>query len=224
MPIVLASITGLDGTLEHALDLSGIFVFAVSGATLAVRRGFDAVGIVVLAIATSLGGGMIRDALIGELPPAALREQSYLLVALLAGLIVLVAHAVVERIERPVLVFDAAGLGLFCVVGAAKAMDAGLRPGSAALLGTITAVGGGVIRDVLAREVPAVFRPDTALTAIPAAAGAAATVVAWEADVYGPVAAVAIALAVLVVRLLALHFGWRAPVARRRGSGRELER
>lgn len=214
MPAVLASITGLDGTLEHALDLSGIFVFAVSGATLAVRRGFDAVGIVVLAIATSLGGGMIRDALIGELPPAALREQSYLLLALLAGVVVLVAHGVVERIERPVLVFDAAGLGLFCVVGAAKAMDAGLRPASSVLLGTITAVGGGVIRDVLAREVPAVFRPDTALTAIPAAAGAAATVVAWEADVYGATAAVAIALAVFAVRLLALRFGWRAPVAR----------
>lgn len=216
MPAVLASITGLDGTLEHALDLSGIFVFAVSGATLAVRRGFDAVGIVVLAIATSLGGGMIRDALIGELPPAALREQSYLLLSLLAGVVVLVAHGLVERIQRPVLVFDAAGLGLFCVVGAAKALDAGLRPASAVLLGTITAVGGGVIRDVLAREVPAVFRPDTALTAIPAAAGAGATVAAWEADVYGPTAAVAIALAVLVVRLLALHFGWRAPVARGR--------
>ena len=218
MPIVLASITGLDGTLEHALDLSGIFVFAVSGATLAVRRGFDAVGIVVLAIATSLGGGMIRDALIGELPPAALREQSYLLVALLAALVVLVAHGVVERLQRPVLVFDAAGLGLFCVVGAAKAMDAGLQPASAVLLGTITAVGGGVLRDVLARDVPAVFRPDTALTAIPAAVGAAATVAAWEADVYGATAAVAIALGVFAVRLLAMRFDWRAPVARR---GRE---
>jgi uncharacterized membrane protein YeiH len=213
---VLASITGLDGTLEHVLDLSGIFVFAVSGATLAVRKGFDAVGIVVLAIATSLGGGMIRDTLIGDLPPAALREQGYLLLALLAGLVVLVAHGVVERVERPVLVFDAAGLGLFCVVGAAKAMDAGLRPASAVLLGTITAVGGGVIRDVLARDVPAVFRPDTALTAIPAAAGAGATVAAWEADVYGATAAVAIAVAVFVVRLLAMRYGWGAPVARGR--------
>jgi uncharacterized membrane protein YeiH len=209
-------VTGLNGTLEHVLDLCGIFVFAVSGATLAVRKGFDAVGIVVLAIATSLGGGMVRDALIGELPPAALREQGYLLLALLAGLVVLVAHGLVERLDRPVLVFDAAGLGLFCVVGAAKSMDAGLQPASAVLLGTITAVGGGVIRDVLAREVPAVFRPDTALTAIPATAGAAATVALWEADAYGPVAAVAIASAVFLVRLLAMRYGWGAPMARQR--------
>ena len=211
---MLASITGLDGTLEHVLDLSGIFVFAVSGATLAVRKGFDAVGIVVLAIATSLGGGMIRDALIDELPPAALREQAYLLLALGAGVLVLVAHGLVERVQRPVLVFDAAGLGLFCVVGAAKAMDAGLRPASAVLLGTITAVGGGIIRDVLARDVPVVFRPDTALTAIPAAAGAGATVAAWELDVYGAPAAVAIVVSVFVIRVMAMHFGWGAPVAR----------
>ena len=216
MPTVIASITGLNGTLEHVLDLSGIFVFAMSGAALAVRKGFDAVGIVVLAIATSLGGGMIRDTLIGELPPAALREQAYLLLALVAGLVVLIAHAVVERLSRPVLVFDAAGLGLFCVVGAAKAMDAGLQPASAVLLGAITAVGGGVVRDVLARDVPAVFRPETALTAIPAAVGAGATVAAWEADVYGPTAAVAIASAVFVVRLFAMHFGWGAPMARQR--------
>jgi uncharacterized membrane protein YeiH len=212
---VLASITGLDGTLEHVLDLGGIFVFAVSGASLAGRKGFDAVGIVVLAIATSLGGGMIRDVLIGDVPPAALREQSYLGLALAAALVVLVAHSFVERLARPVLVFDAAGVGLFCVVGAAKAMESGLRPASAVLLGTITAVGGGVIRDVLARDVPAVFQPGTALTAIPAAAGAAATVIAWEADVYGAVAAVAIAVAVFIVRLLAMRFGWQAPTARR---------
>jgi uncharacterized membrane protein YeiH len=211
---VLASITGLDGTLEHVLDLSGIFVFAVSGGSLAVRKGFDLVGVVVLAIATSLGGGMIRDTLIGDLPPAALREQSYMVVALAAALLVLVAHALVERLRRSVLVFDAAGLALFCVVGAAKAMDAGLRPASGVLLGAITAVGGGVIRDVLARDVPAVFRPDTALTAIPAALGAGATVAVWEADVYGAATAVAIAVGVFVLRVLSMRFGWRAPTAR----------
>ena len=214
MAVVLASITGLDASLEQVLDLSGIFVFAVSGALLAVRRGFDAVGIVVLAIATSLGGGMIRDVLIGDLPPAALEAQSYLLVAVVAGLVVLVAHGVVERLERPVLAFDAAGLGLFSVVGAAKAVDAGLRPASAVLLGTITAVGGGVIRDVLARDVPVIFRPGTALTAIPAAVGAGATVAVAEADAFGPAPAVAIAVGVFAFRLLAMHHGWGAPVAR----------
>lgn len=206
---------------EHALDLSGILVFSISGALLGVRKGFDAVGIVVLAIATSLGGGMIRDVLIGDLPPAALEEQSYLLVALGAGLFVLVAHATVERIERPILVFDAAGLALFSVVGAAKALDFGLAPASAVLLGTITAVGGGVIRDVLARDVPAVFRPETALTAIPAALGAGATVAVWEADAYGVTAAAVTVLAVLAFRLLAMRFGWGAPVAR--GGGRAAD-
>jgi uncharacterized membrane protein YeiH len=215
MSIVIASITGLNSTLEHTLDLSGTFVFAVSGAMLAARKGFDVVGIVVLAIATSLGGGMVRDALIGELPPAALREQGYLLVAVGAALLVLVAHGVVERLDRPVLVFDAAGLGLFCVVGAAKAVDAGLQPASAVLLGTMTAVGGGIIRDVLARDVPAVFRPDTALMAIPAAVGAGATVAAWEADVFGAAVAVTIVVAVFVLRVVAMHLGWQAPVARR---------
>jgi len=205
---------------EHVLDLAGVFVFAVSGAMLAVRKGFDAVGIVVLAIATSIGGGMIRDVLIGDIPPAALRQQSYLATSIAAGLLVLVGHAVVERIERPVLAFDAAGLALFSVVGAAKALDFDLGPGAAVFLGTITAVGGGVIRDVLARDVPAVFRPDTAMLAIPAAAGAAATVAAWEADVYGWGSGAAIAAAVLTFRLLALHFGWGAPVARRGPSPR----
>ena len=215
---VTTTITGLDGTLERALDLAGIFVFAISGASLAVRKGFDAVGLVVLAAATALGGGIIRDVLIDDLPPAALREQEYLLVALVAALFVLVAHSLIERIARAVLVFDAAGLGFFCVVGAAKALDTGLRPASAVFLGTVTAVGGGVIRDVLARDVPAVFRPDTALTAIPAAVGAAATVAVWEADAYGPVPAVAIVVAVFGFRLLAMRFGWRAPVARQRSE------
>ena len=206
---------GLDGSLERVLDLCGVFVFALSGGSLAARKGFDVVGVVVLAIVTAVGGGMIRDALIGDLPPAALRDQLYLVVAVAASLVVLVAHAWVERLWRPVLVFDAAGLGLFCVVGAAKAMAFGLEPASGVLLGTITAVGGGVIRDVLARDVPAVFRPDTALMAIPAAIGAGATVVAWETDAYGPVVAVAVVVAVVALRLLALRFDWRAPVPRR---------
>ena len=199
---------------EQLLDLAGIFVFSVSGASLAVRKGFDAVGIVVLAIATSLGGGMIRDVLIGDIPPAAIEDQAYLLVALAAGVVVLVGHSIVERLARPVLVSDAAGLGLFSVVGAAKALDFGIAPVSAVLLGTITAVGGGIIRDVLARDVPVVFRPDTALLAIPAAAGAVATVAAWEADLYGWTAAALISLGVFVFRLLAMHLGWGAPVAR----------
>lgn len=206
---------------ELALDLAGVFVFAVSGAMLGVRKGFDAVGIVVLALATSLGGGMLRDVLIGDIPPAALEEQRYLLVAVGAGVFVLVGHGLVERLARPVLLFDAAGLALFSVVGAAKAMEFGLAPVPAALLGTITAVGGGVIRDVLARDIPVIFRPGTALTAVPAAVGAGATVVVWEADVYGTAAAAGVAAVAFALRVLAVQFGWGAPVAR--GKGRTAD-
>lgn len=206
---------------ELALDLVGVFVFAVSGAMLGVRKGFDAVGIVVLALATSLGGGMLRDVLIGDIPPAALEEQRYLLVAVGAGVFVLVGHGLVERLARPVLLFDAAGLALFSVVGAAKAMEFGLAPVPAALLGTITAVGGGVIRDVLARDIPVIFRPGTALTAVPAAVGAGATVVVWEADVYGTAAAAGVAAVAFALRVLAVQFGWGAPVAR--GKGRTAD-
>lgn len=208
------TVTGLDETLERTLDLSGIFVFAISGASLAARKRFDVVGIAVLATATALGGGILRDTLLGEHPPAALRGVAYLSVPLIATVLVLVGHRVVEQIRRPVLLFDAGGLGLFCVVGTAKALDAGVGVMAAMLLGTMTAVGGGVIRDTLAREVPTIFRADSALYAVPAAIGAGATAIAWAAGLFGAPAAMAIASGVFALRVLAMHFEWRAPSAR----------
>lgn len=200
--------------LARGLDLVGIFVFGLSGASLAARKGFDAVGLLVLALATGLGGGLIRDVLVGIHPPLALDDQWYLGVPVASTLVVLVGHAVVERLERPVLLFDAAGLGVFAVSGAAIAVDHGLGWAAAILLGTTTAVGGGIVRDVLAREVPVVLRADNVLYATPAALGAGLTVAAMEADVYGTPVAAAIAGAVIVVRVLALRFGWHAPTAR----------
>ena len=208
-------------SLVRALDIGGVFVFAVSGASLAARKRFDVVGLVVLAMATGLGGGIIRDVLLGATPPAAMRDQLYLAAAAGAAVLVLVAHRTVERVGRAVLVFDAAGLGLFAVTGASLAADAGLEPAAAVVLGTTTAVGGGIVRDVLAREIPAVFRPDTALYAIPAASGAALTVAAVEADVYGTAAAVVIVLVVFLFRILAMRHEWRAPTARS-GGGDEV--
>jgi uncharacterized membrane protein YeiH len=209
------TVIGLDPTLEQVLDLVGVFVFALSGASLAVRRQLDLVGIVALATVTGLGGGLLRDVLLGAAPPAALRDQRYLLVPLVAALVVAVGHRTIERLERPVLVFDAAGLGLFCVVGTAIALDRGLGVVSAVLLGVITAVGGGVLRDVLAREVPSVFRADSALYAVPATLGALAVAAVWSRDLFGAVAAASIAAGVFVLRLLAMHFHWRAPGPRR---------
>lgn len=213
------TVTGLDPTLGLVLDLAGVFVFALSGASLAARKGFDLVGILVLATATGLGGGIIRDTLLGLAPPVALDDQRYLVMPLVATVVVLVGHRLVEQAWRPVLVSDAAGLGLFCVVGAAKALELGLGVLSSILLGVTTAVGGGVLRDVLARDVPTIFRSDSALYAIPAALGAGATAVAWSLDSLEAPQAIGIAGAVLAVRLLAMRRDWRAPTARTPGGG-----
>ncbi len=213
------TVTGLDPTLGLVLDLAGVLVFALSGASLAVRKGFDVVGMLVLATATALGGGIVRDTLLGDLPPVALDDQRYLAMPLAATVLVLVGHRAVERMSRPVLVTDAAGLGLFAVVGSAKALDQGLGVLSSVLLGVTTAVGGGVLRDVLAREVPIVFRADSALYAIPAALGAAATAAVWSQDALAAPQAIAIAAAVLALRLLAMRNDWRAPTARQRQPG-----
>jgi uncharacterized membrane protein YeiH len=210
----VVTLTGLDPDIGRILDLAGVLVFALSGASLGARKRFDVVGIAVLATATGLGGGLVRDVLIGDVPPAALRDQRYLVVPLLATVVVLVGHHVVERMERPVLAFDAAGLGLFCVVGTAKALDRGLGVVASVLLGVVTATGGGVIRDVLAREVPSVFRADSALYATVATAGAIATAAAASADALDALVAGLIAGTVVALRLLALRRGWRAPTAR----------
>jgi uncharacterized membrane protein YeiH len=208
------TVTGIEPTVERVLDMAGVFVFALSGAQLGAQKRFDAVGIAALAMATALGGGMMRDVLLGDRPPVALRDQVYLVLPLVATAIVLVAHRALERLDRPVLAFDAGGLALFCVVGAAKALDAGLGALAAVLLGVMTAVGGGVIRDTLAGDVPSVFRPDRALYAIPAAVGASVIAALWPHDLVDGVTAGITVVSVLVLRLLSLHFGWRAPTAR----------
>ena len=208
------TLTGLDPVVERALDLGGVFVFALSGASLAARKKFDLVGIVALAVATGLGGGIVRDTLLGDFPPVALRDQVYIAMPVAAAGLVLAGHQLVERLSRPVLVFDAAGLGLFSVVGSAKALDYGLGVLPSILLGVMTAVGGGVIRDVLARDVPAVFKPESALYAIPATLGAGATAALWSIDALGALQAAGIAVAVVAVRLLAMRRGWSAPTAR----------
>ena len=140
------------------LDLVGIFVFAIAGGLVAVRKGLDVFGVLVLAGTTGLGGGFLRDVLIGAAPPAALEDWRYLVVPVVAGLLAFLYHPALGRMERSINVLDAFGLGLFCVTGALKAMDYGLGPVPSALMGMVTGIGGGMIRDVLAGRVPAVFR------------------------------------------------------------------
>lgn len=199
------------GSLLVVLDLVGIFVFAISGGLVGVRKGLDVFGVLVLAGATGLGGGFIRDVLIGAVPPAALQDWRYLLVPVAAGLVTFRFHPALGRMEWLVNVFDAAGLGLFCVTGALKALAFGLGPVPAALMGMVTGIGGGVTRDLLAGRVPVVLRSE--IYATPALAGAAVAVAGHELG--APTAAVAIPAAGFCFgwRLLALRRGWSAPRA-----------
>ncbi|MGV4891068.1 trimeric intracellular cation channel family protein [Streptomyces sp. NWU49] len=202
----------------HALDLIGIFVFAISGALLAVRKNLDVFGMAVLAEVTGLGGGLFRDLVIGAVPPAAFTDLGYFLTPLLATVLVFFLHPHVERIQAAVNVFDAAGLGLFCVVGTTKAYDYGLGLTASACLGLATAVGGGVLRDVLANEVPSLLRWDRDLYAVPAMVGAAMVALFLRYDALNAMTSGLAAATTFMLRLLALHYHWRAPRAWQRRS------
>ncbi|KAB2809050.1 trimeric intracellular cation channel family protein [Pimelobacter simplex] len=195
------------------LDLVGIFVFGISGGLVAVRNQLDIVGVVVLAMATGLGGGVLRDVVIGAVPPPAVADWRYLLMPVVAGLVTFAWHPAFGRVERVINVFDAFGLGLFCVAGALKAQEFGLGPVPSAALGMATGVGGGIVRDLLVGRVPVIFRYGE-LYAIPALAGAAIAATGAELGVAHGVIAAPAALVTIGWRLLAGWRGWRAPVPR----------
>src|SRR3954465_15309893 len=193
-----------------ALDLTGTFAFALNGALTALRVArLDIVGVVTLGMITALGGGILRDILIDSLPPATFSDWRYLAVAAGGGLVAFVAGRRLERLTTPITILDAAGLSLFAVTGASKALGAGLGPAQAVILGAITAVGGGTLRDVLIRRIPSVL--SSGLYAIPALVGATATVVVTELHVYGLATAVAAAALCFAVRMIGVHFGIDAP-------------
>src|SRR5437588_3223816 len=162
-------------TLEEVLNLVGTFVFAVSGALLAVRKNYDIVGMAVLAGITAIGGGVIRDLVIGAIPPVAFTDVSYFWIPLLATGLTFFAHVQMNRLNAAVLVFDAAGLAVFCISGTAKALNYGLGPVPAAALGVLTAVGGGIMRDVLAHDEPSVLRVESELYALTTILGSVIT-------------------------------------------------
>jgi uncharacterized membrane protein YeiH len=193
-------------------DLSGTFVFAISGAMLGARRSLDIFGILVLSFAASSAGGIARDLLIGAVPPAAISDWRYVAVSLAAGLLSFFCAPLVTRLRTAISVFDAAGLALFAVSGAQKALAYGLNPFMAALLGMLTGIGGGIARDLLVARTPVVLRSD--LYAVAALAGAALVVVGHGLN--WPVVPTAIAGAVVcfALRLMAIRYGWNLPVAR----------
>jgi uncharacterized membrane protein YeiH len=201
---------GFSPMIILVLNLAGTFVFGLSGGLAAVRAGLDLFGVVVLAAVVALAGGITRDLLIGT-PPATFRDWRYLAAAGAAGLVCFFAGRLLERVERSVMVFDALGLGLFSVTGATKALEFGLGPIQAVLLGTITAIGGGLLRDVLLRQVPTVLREG--LYAIPALTGAAVLVAAQQAGSMHPVFPVLGAAACVVIRLIGMTYNINIPTA-----------
>jgi uncharacterized membrane protein YeiH len=193
-----------------SLDLAGTFAFALNGALTAVRVArVDIVGVLTLAMITAMGGGIVRDVLLGALPPATFADWRYLVVAAAGGLIAFGLSRQLQRLSVPILVFDALGLSLFAVTGAAKALDFGLGSGQAVLLGAVTAVGGGTIRDVLVRRVPTVLQSE--LYAIPALLGALVVVVAAGMGAPELLGALLGGVLCLLVRLAGVHYGLDAP-------------
>lgn len=196
----------------YILDLAGTFVFALSGAMAGIRRRLDVFGVFVVAFVAANAGGITRDVLIGAVPPGAISDWRYLAVSLLAGAVTLWFPAAIAQRKAPVLMFDAAGLALFAVTGAHKALTHGLNPGMAVLMGMLTGIGGGMARDILLAEVPTVLRAD--LYAVAALAGAAVVVIASRLGVpYAPAAVVGAGLC-FSIRAAAIRFRWRLPVAR----------
>ena len=203
----------LSGTLL-VLELVGTFVFALSGATAGRRHRLDLFGVLVLSFATATAGGITRDVLIGAVPPAAFRDWRYLGISMLAGFAMFLWSPRPEhqrRLRNFVLTFDAAGLALFAVSGTQKALGYGLDPIMAALLGMLTGIGGGMLRDVLVSDIPAVLHSD--LYAVAALAGAIVVVVGHALNAPAAPSAVAGAACCFGLRLVALWRGWRLPTA-----------
>ena len=194
-------------------DLVGIFVFALSGGLLAVRQRLDLFGVLVLSCVTAVTGGIVRDVLIGAIPPASLADWRYLTTAMVAGVVTFYWHGLIERLRNPVLMFDAAGLALYAVLGTGKALSFGLSPFAATLLGIITGIGGGIARDLLVARTPVVLQ-QTELYAVAALVGGGIVAIAHAFGWPQLPAMVVGALLCFGLRFMAIRHGWRLPVAR----------
>lgn len=205
----------VDPTLLLALDLMGTFAFALNGALTAIRvADVDIIGVLTLGIITAMGGGIVRDVLIDSLPPATFSDWRYLVVAAVGGLLAFLLGRRLDRLMGAINALDAAGLSLFAVTGASKALAFGLGPAQAVILGAVTAVGGGTLRDVLTRRIPMVLRSE--LYAIPALAAATIVVVSSLTRVNGlPLDLVAAAVC-FGIRMIGVRHDLNAPKSPRR--------
>jgi uncharacterized membrane protein YeiH len=193
------------------LDLIGTFVFAISGAASGVKHRLDVFGVSVLAFVAGNAGGVTRDLLIGAVPPAAIRDWRYIVASLIAGVATFFWYPRITRLHQVVLLFDAAGLGVFAVSGTHKALAYGIHPFVAALLGMLTGIGGGMLRDLLVREIPVVLRSD--LYALAALLGAAIVVAGHVLQWPLVPTAIGGALLCFLMRVVAIRRGWNLPIA-----------
>jgi uncharacterized membrane protein YeiH len=197
------------------LDLIGTFVFALSGAVAAIRQRLDLFGVLVLSFAAASSGGVMRDLLIGSVPPAAISDWRYLAVALLAGLVMFFRHPLRARLFQLhdiVMILDAAGLAVFAVTGTQKALGYGLNPIMAALLGMLTGIGGGMVRDFILNQIPTVLRSE--LYAVAALACAVVVVAGSLMDVDPTTTAIVGSVLCFGIRLIAIRRGWGLPAAK----------
>lgn len=192
------------------LNALGVFVFAVSGALAAIRRQSDIFGVLVVALVTSSAGGVFRDVLIGQIPPALVRETFALFVSLGAGLLAYLAYPIAQKLKYPIDFFDALGLGTFAVLGASKALSFGIQPIWAVALGAITGIGGGVVRDMLFGEVPIILRQELYATAALLGAGILVCGTLWAPD-YTQWWMLLGAVGCSGLRIISLHRSWNLP-------------
>jgi uncharacterized membrane protein YeiH len=193
----------------YILDLIGTAAFAASGAWVGVRKHMDLFGVLVLGIVTAVGGGTLRDLLLGDIPPFSIKNEAYISLAIAVSLIVFACRHRFETFEKPLLYFDAIGLGTFVVIGTTKALDFQVGWLGAVLMGVTTGTAGGVIRDVLANQVPLVLRRDIYASAC--IAGGVLLVLLEQAGVGRSTSALLAAGTVIVVRLLAIRYDWGLP-------------
>ncbi|GAA3342091.1 trimeric intracellular cation channel family protein [Curtobacterium pusillum] len=192
------------------LNIAGTFAFGLNGALTAMRFArLDIVGVLVLGMLTALGGGTIRDVLLDRLPPATFRDWRYLAAAAAGALVAFALGHALERVNRSVIIADAVGLAVFAATGAATAMQADVGVVQSVILGTVTAVGGGTIRDVLVRQVPSVL--SSGFYAIPAAVGAAITATCFAIGLHDWIWVSAAALACFALRVFGVRYQFRAP-------------
>jgi uncharacterized membrane protein YeiH len=193
------------------LDLIGTFVFAVSGAAAGIKHRLDLFGVLVLAFAAATAGGLARDLMIGAIPPAAISDPRYVFVSILAGLAVFWVPGMMRRLHDTVLLFDAGGLALFVISGTVKALSFGLNPVASALLGMLTGIGGGIVRDLLVQEVPTVLRRE--IYAVAGLVGAVVVVVGRQLQLPAMPVALAAALLCFGLRLMSIRRQWQLPIA-----------